>query len=658
MATRKRDPAEIETDKIIAEIERRITTEYRQAEREIKERLDDYLRRFQEKDDTWRRWVSDGKRSTAEYQQWRTGQIAIGQRWEDMRATLSRDLMNTESIARSIARGYMPEVYAINHNYATFECEKGSGIDTSYTLYSREAVERMMRDNPQMLPAPGRKVSQEIAEGRAERWNNNHIQSVMMQGILQGNTISDLATRLANVVGDTSRKAAIRNARTMATATQNAGRQDAYKRAKSKGIETQKQWMATLDMRTRHDHRAADLQTVEVEEPFIVGGYEMMYPGDYSAPGSQVYNCRCTTRAVLAGITSGSLYNADGSDARDTSRLEGLTYDEWQKSRVEKPENILRPDRRADDARARYIREYAENPRLDVPSGRRTDLSIDALNEPQQNTPFHNQNLANSLGRDYTGFRDKIDGASTRPLYEKYADDAKLQKTKGSGCYYPRTDKLEYHLENRPGRDKYSILAHEYGHLFDKHMGRMNGLHFGEIDKINEKCKGSLLGFNILKEVPSSSDEFIGALRTDLANLKAMLESGDLTKAFSATDEMRNATSGVQDALDGAYSTQKNFGKYNLPWGHGDKYYNRKYNQINGFGLAGQLKEAYQELGYDASSQAKTKTLSRIYETASEAWANISSAFTVGGEELTQTRKYLPLSSDVFVGIIEMEVEQ
>lgn len=286
-----RDVGADETDKIIIEIENRIRQEYTQAEREIREKLADYLRRFEIKDRTWQKWVAEGKKTEAEYKAWRTGQIAIGERWEEMRQTIAEDLLNASKIARSIANGYMPEVYALNHDYGTYQVETGSLIDTSYTLYNREAAERIFRENPKMLPAPGKKVSQAIKDKKAIRWNNSHIQSVMMQALLQGNSIPDIATRLANAVGDSDRKAAIRNARTMATGAQNAGRVDAYSRAGKMGLKVRKQWLATLDLRTRHEHRMLDGQIVDNDKPFDVDGDKIMFPGDPSAKGYLVYNC-------------------------------------------------------------------------------------------------------------------------------------------------------------------------------------------------------------------------------------------------------------------------------------------------------------------------------------------------------------------------------
>lgn len=354
MPNKKPDPAHIETEKIIAEIEEKIKAEYKQAEKEIQAKLDDYLRRYEIKDKKWREWVKDGKKTAEEYQKWKTGQIAVGKRWEDMRNTLSKDLYNTNKRAKSIASGYRPEVYAINHNYATFEVEKGSLVDTSYTLYSRETVERLYRENPKILPAPGKKVSKDIAEGRAVRWNNQHIQSSLMQSILQGESIPKIASRLAEKVGDSDRKAAIRNARTMMTGAQNAGRRDAYNRARDLGIEVEDYWIATMDMRTRHYHRMLDGQKADEDGYFHVEGYKIRYPGDPEAEGFMIWNCRCTTRGVVKGL------EPQARKYRSLKDIEGMSYEQWKESKKVKTNPIDLPEKKAAAIKAKYIKEYRE----------------------------------------------------------------------------------------------------------------------------------------------------------------------------------------------------------------------------------------------------------------------------------------------------------
>ena len=62
--------------------------------------------------------------------------------------------------------------------------------------------------------------------------------------------------------------------------------------------EAQKVWDDTGDGATRPSHRHADGQKVSIEQPFTVGGYRLMYPGDsrMGAPAEETINCRCAVR--------------------------------------------------------------------------------------------------------------------------------------------------------------------------------------------------------------------------------------------------------------------------------------------------------------------------------------------------------------------------
>ena len=164
-------------------------------------------------------------------------------------------------------------------------------INKMFTLYDEPTVTRLIRDNPKVLPPPGKKVTKEIAEGKAKLWDVKQVQSVATQAVLQGEGIDEIAERLAETVGDKDSAAAVRNARTMMTSVQNAGRQAAAERATEKGINITKVWVATLDMRTRHAHRFLDGQRQPIDKPFVVDGNEIMYPGDISAKPHLVYNC-------------------------------------------------------------------------------------------------------------------------------------------------------------------------------------------------------------------------------------------------------------------------------------------------------------------------------------------------------------------------------
>lgn len=310
-----------ETDKQLKKLERKIHAEYEQASKEVQTKLDDYLRRFQIKDSIKREAVAVGEITQEEYTKWRTGQIMIGKRWEEMRDTLAQDLTNTDKIAMSMVRGYMPEVYALNHNYGTFEAEKESMIDTSYTLYDRQTVENLIKKNPDLLPKPSVDIPKDL------KWNKQKITSAITQGILQGEDIRKISKRLRNVT-DMDKRAAIRNARTMTTSAENAGRSDSYTRAREMGIEMEQIWLATLDERTRDSHRKLDGEKIKVGDkwhhPKFSNG--LRYPGDPEGPASEVYNCRCTLIAQVAGIN----LNPSDISKRNNYKLGGMSYEEWK----------------------------------------------------------------------------------------------------------------------------------------------------------------------------------------------------------------------------------------------------------------------------------------------------------------------------------------
>lgn len=310
-----------ETDKQLKKLERKIHAEYEQASKEVQTKLDDYLRRFRIKDNTKREAVAVGEITQEEYTKWRTGQIMIGKRWEEMRDTLAQDLTNTDKIAMSMVREYMPEVYALNHNYGTFEAEKESMIDTSYTLYDRQTVENLIKKNPDLLPKPSVDIPKDL------KWNKQKITSAITQGILQGEDIRKISKRLRNVT-DMDKRAAIRNARTMTTSAENAGRSDSYTRAREMGIEMEQIWLATLDERTRDSHRKLDGEKIKVGDkwhhPKFSNG--LRYPGDPEGPASEVYNCRCTLIAQVAGIN----LNPSDISKRNNYKLGGMSYEEWK----------------------------------------------------------------------------------------------------------------------------------------------------------------------------------------------------------------------------------------------------------------------------------------------------------------------------------------
>ena len=61
------------------------------------------------------------------------------------------------------------DVYAINANFATYQIEHDSRIDTSFTLYNKDTVKMLIKENPRLLP------NYKPDEEKQLLWNKQHI---------------------------------------------------------------------------------------------------------------------------------------------------------------------------------------------------------------------------------------------------------------------------------------------------------------------------------------------------------------------------------------------------------------------------------------------------------------------------------------------------
>lgn len=440
-----RDIGDAQTEKLLKELETRLTKEYAQAAKEVQDKLDDYLRRFNTKDKIWQQRVDAGKATQKEYEQWRIGQIAVGKRWEAMKDTLAEDMHHANVIARGIVDEYKPEVYALNHNFATYNVEHDGRVDTSYVLYNRAAVEKLAQ-NEEILPPIGKQMKQRIAAGLDVAWQKGQIQSVTMQGILQGESIPNLSKRIANTLGESNHKSTIRYARTSVTAAQNRGREDAYKRAESLGVNMMREWVATFDNRTRHEHRILDGQKRAIDEPFEADGMEIMFPGDPECPYPEmIWNCRCRTVAAVDGWEDkiGAL--------RSDEAVGGMSYEEWLEAKPEY-QSITHQQEVAEAMRRSYINELYGGSGEDREENANNHVTIDLTNTK---TP----DSALQAATDYAERMSDKD----REKFNNIFKQATFNESENGSYYDPITGEIAISKDSADGIDAF----HESTHWFD-----------------------------------------------------------------------------------------------------------------------------------------------------------------------------------------------
>lgn len=135
----------------------------------------------------------------------------------------------------------------------------------------------------------------------------NMITGQLAAGVTLGEGAADLAVRVDEVlsVTDSARwpNRATVIARTEAMGALNGSRFDAFQAAvdDEPDVAFERMWLSTVDSRTRPTHREADGQRVPVGDPFSVGGFPLMFPGDPAGPAAEVIQCRCTSLLVERG---------------------------------------------------------------------------------------------------------------------------------------------------------------------------------------------------------------------------------------------------------------------------------------------------------------------------------------------------------------------
>lgn len=126
----------------------------------------------------------------------------------------------------------------------------------------------------------------------------NDVNSIITNGISEGLSEREVAK---SIRGLSAFRGSSRAGTIARTETHSAANVAAQGVAKASGVQMRREWVAANNERTRKDHKDADGQIVGMNEPFKVGGYELMYPSDYAAnaPARLTINCRCAVAFIL-----------------------------------------------------------------------------------------------------------------------------------------------------------------------------------------------------------------------------------------------------------------------------------------------------------------------------------------------------------------------
>ena len=316
------------TDVELAKLERRIAKLYREAGKELQATIDAYFEQFAKRDEEMKALigtVQNGKEWTeADYKQWRLNQIGRGERYQAMRDKVAHRVTDANAVAVSYTNDATPGIYSLNRNYSAYTIEQVAGT-VGFDLWDEQTVKRLMVEQPDLMPYYPPKRA--LKRGIDLAYGKKQITASVTSSILQGKSIKHMADDLQKRITTMSRDSAIRTARTAVTGAQNAGRMNSYAAAEKMGIKLKKEWLATLDARTRHSHAMLDGEQVAQDKKFSNG---CRFPGDPQGPPWEIYNCRCTLIAAVEGVdTSTAQRRARNADTGQTEVISDMSYAEW-----------------------------------------------------------------------------------------------------------------------------------------------------------------------------------------------------------------------------------------------------------------------------------------------------------------------------------------
>lgn len=292
------DYAHDKTDQMLDDLEKELTALYTETNEEITKRVLKLTKLIADEEDQSKRLELVNRKNQLN--------LLLEQ------ITLTLNKTNLEAIA--LAQKMWVNTYDLNYKYGAYLVETTIDDLGVFPILDKSAINAVVT---QTL-TPASLVAIDNVTDKAQILKS--MKTAIVQGVTLGDSNQNIAKRIAKETGK-SYNQSMQIARTETTRIEGSGRYDSFKYAKDElGLKIEKQWVATLDERTRPTHRKLDGQIIEVDADFEIkedgGTTKAKYPADF-AKAKESINCRCTIITRIKGFET---------------KLD-MPYDEWENAR-------------------------------------------------------------------------------------------------------------------------------------------------------------------------------------------------------------------------------------------------------------------------------------------------------------------------------------
>lgn len=223
---------------------------------------------------------------TDQVDKWREGFVRELMRQENVIEGIMDELDKAGVQAAEIIRDTMPEYYVINREDTVERLSAGmqnAGLDGTFRKQTRRQISVLLDENE----SPFSKLAyRNMGRNTAIR---RRLQNELAQATILGESQAQIIKRIRAVTGQAQWQAK-RVAQTERTRVQSQARWDANNEAVAMGVTVVNEWSARM-VNTRDTHAALD-GVVALQGEYFPGS-PLRYPGDPTAPASEVINCHC-----------------------------------------------------------------------------------------------------------------------------------------------------------------------------------------------------------------------------------------------------------------------------------------------------------------------------------------------------------------------------
>lgn len=478
----------------------------------------------------------------------------------------------------------------------------------SFSLIDEATIKRRQREGDIKLP------SRKVDVPKDERWNTKQLNSKLLQGILNGDSIPNIAKSLLDVIGN-NEASAVRNARTMITQAECGGRQDSYEDLADQGVVQKKVWIATPDDRTRESHIEIDGEEVDVDDNFSNG---LAYPADPSGEPEEVWNCRCSIRTHIIGFRREDGTIVEVGRERDDTMHSRQMAEEKERRGIENTQDRGEPEKGTD---GKIIRDYE------------SDFA-----------KYYGEDFYNSM----CDLMDNCGNEDLKKVWQQYQSKIKAQDPNFKGRAHASAGSIHVNKDKdakgSSWQKPYEVTYHESGHAIDfltRELADTNGL-------------------KLMYSSAYENGAFPASIRNEVADL-VKAKDVELKAAFK---EHKNDYEWMRDngyMSDYAYNYYKENGRFLF----GEPTYSKSYaykaieNEVKsiagGMMAYGDLSDMLEGatggkiscgVGHGKSYWGKVMGVDRAL--ATEAFAEMTSATAENAESLETIKKYLPKSYAVY----------